>query len=85
MKALYLILLLAALIALNWRFLGLDQVFGRIFGGVFGPAPFGQRRPCRWAADQAMQGGRYGRYVCAACGAEAFTSNGRPPRDCRQG
>lgn len=81
MKALYLILLLAALIAMNWRFLGLDQIFQRIFGA----APLGRRRPCRWAADQRMQGGRYGRYVCAACGAEAFTSTGRPPPDCRRG
>lgn len=68
----YLIVLLAALIAMNWRFLGLDKLFGR------------ERRPCRWRADPSMQGGRFGRYLCETCDAEAFTSNGRAPRECRR-
>lgn len=70
MQLVYLILLLMALIALNWRFLGFDKLFGA-------------RRRCRWMTDRRMQGGQYGRYVCDECGAEAFTSTGRPPRDCR--
>ena len=76
MQLLYLLLLLAALIALNWRFLRLDRLMERITGR------FG--RPCRWRLDPTMRGGSYGRYQCMACGAEAYTSNGRAPGACKR-
>lgn len=40
-------------------------------------------RACRWRADR--QGSTEGRtrFRCAACGAVAFTSTGKPPKDCR--
>jgi hypothetical protein len=39
-------------------------------------------RACRWREDR--RGDRDGqrKYRCMACGAEAFTSNGKPPLDC---
>jgi len=39
-------------------------------------------RACRWR--EVRRGDRDGqrKYRCMACGAEAFTSNGKPPLDC---
>lgn len=41
-------------------------------------------RACRWRQDRA--GARQGamKYRCAACGAVAFTSTGKPPLDCHK-
>jgi hypothetical protein len=42
-------------------------------------------RNCRWRADR--NGDRDGqhRFICAACGHEAFTTDDRPPRFCKAG
>lgn len=43
-------------------------------------------RQCRWREDRRRAApGRETAYVCAACGAHAVTSNGKPPHDCRLG
>ena len=42
-------------------------------------------RHCRWREDRrrvVAAGERF--YVCAACGAQAVTTTGKPPRDCRR-
>jgi len=42
-------------------------------------------RQCRWREDRRRGGtGRKKTYVCAACGAQALTADGKPPRDCRR-
>ncbi len=76
MQLLSWLLLGAALIALNWRFLRLDRLMETIRSSF--------SRPCKWRLDPMMRGGSYGRYQCRACGAEAFTSDGRAPRVCKR-
>lgn len=39
-------------------------------------------RSCRWREDRAGDAGGEKKYKCMACGAEAFTSNGKPPLVC---
>ncbi|PWE29268.1 hypothetical protein DDZ14_18025 [Maritimibacter sp. 55A14] len=39
-------------------------------------------RACRWRADRRGDRPRATKYRCAACGAEAWTENGKPPRIC---
>ena len=39
-------------------------------------------RNCRWREDRTQDVGRARCYRCTACGAEAFTTNGKPPLDC---
>ncbi|QIE46482.1 hypothetical protein G5B38_13655 [Pseudohalocynthiibacter aestuariivivens] len=41
-------------------------------------------RNCRWREDRAADVGRARCYRCMACGAEAFTTNGKPPLDCQR-
>lgn len=76
----YLIVLLLAVLVLNWRFLGLDRLFGvgrRPSQDLF---PWG--KSCRWRLDPTQKGQERQRYVCRHCGADAFTTDGRPPRNC---
>ncbi len=40
-------------------------------------------RRCRWRADRSGDKGALRKYRCAACGAEAFSATGGPPRDCK--
>lgn len=89
MELIYLIVLLAALLAMNWRFLGLDQLFGggRRRRAPRGPGPVLRRLfgpACRWRPDPMKKHDKLKRYVCAECGADAFTSDGGPPRVCRR-
>lgn len=72
MHAIYLIVLLIAVLALNWRRLGLHRIAS--FGG----------RACRWKRDGSRQGASLTRYVCATCGVDAYTSDGRAPRQCKR-
>lgn len=42
-------------------------------------------RDCRWREDRRRTtSGDEQAYVCAACGAVAFTTNHKPPFDCRR-
>lgn len=45
----------------------------------------GTTRACRWRADRTGDRDGMHRYICAACGHEAFTKDGRPPRICKAG
>ncbi|MBW4709666.1 hypothetical protein KX928_17910 [Roseobacter sp. YSTF-M11] len=40
-------------------------------------------RGCRWREDRAGNRGSLRKYKCAACGAEAFTSQKGPPQTCK--
>ena len=40
-------------------------------------------RACRWREDRTGDRGGQKKFRCMACGAEAFTSTGKPPLDCR--
>lgn len=39
-------------------------------------------RYCRWRAERSGDRAGLSKYRCMACGAEAFTSTGKPPKDC---
>ncbi|ARE83840.1 conserved hypothetical protein [Roseovarius sp. EC-HK134] len=39
-------------------------------------------RSCRWRADRRQDRDGQSYYRCMACGAQVFTSNGKPPLDC---
>lgn len=39
-------------------------------------------RLCRWREDRTGDRGALRKYRCAACGAEAFTAEKGPPRQC---
>lgn len=39
-------------------------------------------RHCRWRAQRSGDAGGKSKFRCAACGAEAFTEDGKPPRVC---
>lgn len=40
-------------------------------------------RCCRWREDRRANRGTLRKYKCAACGAEVFTAQKGPPRDCK--
>jgi len=40
-------------------------------------------RYCRWRQDRRADIDGLRKYRCMACGAEAFTSTGKPPLDCK--
>ena len=40
-------------------------------------------RNCRWREDRSGEVSDQSKFRCAACGAVAFTSDGKPPLDCR--
>lgn len=75
MELIYLVLLLAALLAMNWRFLGMHRLFSRS-GGAPG---------CRWKRDPTREASASARFVCARCGAEAYRADGAAPRVCLRG
>lgn len=41
------------------------------------------RRACRWKKDTRRRAGSE-RWQCMACGVDAFTRSGRPPRECKR-
>jgi len=50
------------------------------------PISAGQsRRDCIWGQDRSARRRRRTRWICATCGAQAFTQDGRPPKDCKRG
>lgn len=77
MQLVYLLAVLFVVVVLNWRLLGLDKVFGR------GPG-FSWGSPCRWKRDPTHKGADLQRFVCARCGVDGFTTDGRPPRQCKR-
>ncbi|WP_299403479.1 hypothetical protein [uncultured Roseobacter sp.] len=40
-------------------------------------------RRCRWREDRTGDRGNLRKYKCATCGAEAYTAQKGPPRDCK--
>ncbi len=40
-------------------------------------------RHCRWRADRSGDKGNLRKYICSACGAEAFTASSGPPETCK--
>lgn len=66
----YLVVLLCALVALNWRFLGFDRLIG------------GARRPCRWSLVRPAGDDEYALFQCAKCGEQAHTRDGQEPNRC---
>lgn len=42
-------------------------------------------RSCRWRAGKSGDAEGKNLYRCVACGAETFTSDGKPPSDCFAG
>lgn len=66
---LFLLVLLAVVVALNWRFLA---------------ASFGfRRRPCDWSRIQSRDRDGQRAWFCPACGREEFISGKGPPTDCK--
>lgn len=76
MQLLYLVLLLAALIAMNWRFVGFDRLFRSRDRAV-------DAAPCVWRMDPTRSGKARQIWVCARCDAEAETTTRRRPTVCR--
>ncbi len=42
-------------------------------------------RSCRWREDRTLDAGSGRAYRCMACGAQASTTTGKPPKDCKAG
>ena len=42
-------------------------------------------RPCRWKRDRARPRAGMARWACATCGVDAFSRDGRPPKECKRG
>lgn len=42
-------------------------------------------RPCRWKKDRVRRRSGMQRWQCMACGVDAFTRDGRPPKECKRG
>jgi hypothetical protein len=41
-------------------------------------------RRCRWRADRRGDRDGHAKFVCVACGAVTFTTDGKPPRFCAE-
>ncbi len=78
MHLVYLVALLAALLAMNWRFIGMDKLFGGRRNDRAAP------RLCAWRMDPQRSGEARQTWICADCGAEADTTNKRRPEECRR-
>lgn len=48
--------------------------------------PFRRRRSrdCRWKKDRRRHGTALIRWQCVACGVDAFTIDGKPPKQCKR-
>lgn len=68
----YLVLLLAALLVWNWRFIGLDRLTG--FGGP--------RSVCRWRKVAEASADAPAHWACDRCGKHAGTRDGKRPTRC---
>ena len=44
-----------------------------------------RRRACRWKKGKHQKGGTLTRWGCRACGAEAYSHDGKPPKECKRG
>lgn len=42
------------------------------------------RAGCRWKTDRRRMKGAFTRWVCTDCGVEAFTTDDRPPKECKR-
>ena len=43
------------------------------------------RRNCKWRRSINQTVGSLTQFECKVCGVEAFTANGKPPKDCKRG
>ncbi|MEM1361781.1 MAG: hypothetical protein AAGF94_08710 [Pseudomonadota bacterium] len=46
----------------------------RLFGGS----------GCRWKKDKFRRSEHFTRWICLECSVDAFTSDGRPPKECKR-
>ena len=45
-----------------------------------------RKRPiCKWRKSKNQTVGSLTQFECKVCGVEAFTANGKPPKDCKRG
>ena len=79
MHLVFLIAVLAALVAMNWSYLGFD----RLFGGKGGAKLFSSTR-CVWRKDPRRKGENLERWVCTTCGVDAYSGTGGPPNECKR-
>ena len=42
-------------------------------------------RGCRWSGKPKDNGDPFTKWRCKLCGIEAFSSDGKPPKECKQG
>ena len=54
-----------------------------IFRAMSKNGMFSSKR-CRWKIDNFRAQDTLVRYVCQECGVDAYTSNGKPPKDCKR-
>ncbi len=72
MELVYLVLLLSVLLYWNWRFIGLDRLFG-------GQTP---ERDCLWLLKSEATDDHPAVWVCQTCGVDAGTRDGKEPVRC---
>lgn len=41
--------------------------------------------PCKWRNDKVRRTSGLRRWQCTVCGVDAFTSDGKPPKECKRG
>ncbi len=39
---------------------------------------------CKWRKDKVKRGGTLERWQCKTCGVDAFSHDGKPPKDCKR-
>lgn len=51
---------------------------------VFRSLSAGPSQKCRWKIDKTRPQDTLTRYVCQECGVDAYTSDARPPKNCKK-
>ncbi|WP_316648096.1 hypothetical protein [Ovoidimarina sediminis] len=41
--------------------------------------------PCKWRKENRARASGMQRWACKACGVDAFTQDGKPPKECKRG
>lgn len=44
----------------------------------------GTQRRCRWKSDPRTRNNTLQRYICMECSVDAYSSDGKPPMDCKR-
>lgn len=77
-RFIFLVMLLLLVLIWNWRFIGLDKIFGGGGGGRRKAAT----AHCRWRQVAPPQSDHPAVYHCDVCGAEVGTTDGQTPTRC---